>query len=161
MVFSYPIIFPIRHKFFANTAVCRDVGGCRSERKGKGMTDPNKICFVCMGELQSEGCICPSCGHDNRLRGNGPGFLKSTVLGGQYFVGKVLGRGGFGITYLGLDLLLNRKVAIKEYFPEGVAYRDSETEKVVPFGGHMQEVFAQGVTRALREARNRHRRLSV
>ena len=95
------------------------------------MTDPNKICFVCMGELQSEGCICPSCGHDNRLRGNGPGFLKSTVLGGQYFVGKVLGRGGFGITYLGLDLLLNRKVAIKEYFPEGVAYRDSETEKVV------------------------------
>ena len=117
------------------------------------MTNPNKICFVCMRELPEEGAVCPSCGHDNRLRGNGPGFLKSSVLGGQYLTGKVLGRGGFGITYLGLDLFLDRKVAIKEYFPEGVVHRDEATQRVAPFGGSMEETFKQGVSRAVREAR--------
>ena len=108
------------------------------------MTNPNLICFACMKELPSEGAVCPNCGHDNRLRGNGPGFLNSCVLGGQYLTGKVLGRGGFGITYLGLDMFLGRKVAIKEYFPEGVVHRNTETQCVLPFGGSMEEEFEIG-----------------
>ena len=115
--------------------------------------NPNKICFACMQELPAEGAVCPSCGHDNRMRTNGPGFLKSCVLGGQYLTGKLLGRGGFGITYLGLDLRLNRKIAIKEYYPEGIVQRESETQRVIPFGGGMAEPFQKGVSRAIKEAR--------
>ena len=117
------------------------------------MINPRQICFACVKKLPSEDAVCPFCGHDNRLRGNGLGFLRSCVLGGQYMTGRVLGRGGFGITYIGLDLLLNRRVAIKEYFPEGVAHRDPETQHVLPFGGSMGEEFEKGRERALQEAR--------
>ncbi|MDQ3398769.1 MAG: serine/threonine protein kinase, partial [Deinococcota bacterium] len=41
------------------------------------------------------------------------------LANGRYSVGKVLGQGGFGITYKGADLSLNRPVAIKEFFPDG------------------------------------------
>ena len=128
-------------------------GKSRDEGKGKHVTNPNKICFACMGELPSEDAVCPACGHDNRLRGNGPGFLRSCVIGGQYMTGRVLGRGGFGITYLGMDLQLNRKVAIKEYYPDGVVSRDPQTQRVTPFGGSMQQTFEAGARRAVREAR--------
>ena len=40
------------------------------------------------------------------------------LQGGLYSVGKVLGQGGFGITYLGSDVGLKRAVAIKEFFPQ-------------------------------------------
>lgn len=40
---------------------------------------------------------------------------------GNFTVGKVVGQGGFGITYHGSDTQLNRHVAIKEFFPLGCA----------------------------------------
>jgi serine/threonine protein kinase len=49
-----------------------------------------------------------------------------------YLVGRVLGQGGFGITYLGFDLQLRRKVAIKEYIPHSIASRQPETLTVTP-----------------------------
>ena len=42
------------------------------------------------------------------------------LLNGRYMTGKVLGVGGFGITYLGYDLTLEIKVAVKEYMPSGL-----------------------------------------
>ena len=41
------------------------------------------------------------------------------LRGGAFTTGKMLGQGGFGITYLGSDVRLRRAVAIKEYFPQG------------------------------------------
>ena len=65
------------------------------------MCDPAKICYNCMGELQQMGDTCPRCGWDNTTRECGPGYLSSCVLNNQYFVGRALERGGFGITYPG------------------------------------------------------------
>ena len=43
----------------------------------------------------------------------------------DYRIESVLGQGGFGITYLAIDTMLNRRVAIKEFFPRDCAVRDS------------------------------------
>ena len=117
------------------------------------MTNPEKICFGCMQELPAENAVCPFCGQDNHLRVNGPVFLKGSILGGQYLTGKVLGHGGFGITYLGLDLSLDRKVAIKEYFPEGIVHRDPETQHVKPIDNTTAETYKKGMKRAVSEAK--------
>ena len=48
-----------------------------------------------------------------------------TVLADDYRIEGILGQGGFGITYLGIETLFGRKVAIKEFYPREFAARDS------------------------------------
>ena len=50
-----------------------------------------------------------------------------TVLGNRYLVGKLLEYNGDGATYMGLDLSTREPVNIREFFPEGIALRDSKT----------------------------------
>ena len=52
-----------------------------------------------------------------------PGVL---LANGEYQISQVLGQGGFGITYRGVDTKLNRAVALKEFFPEG-CWREGTT----------------------------------
>jgi serine/threonine protein kinase len=73
--------------------------------------------------------------------------------GGQYLVGRALGSGGFGITYLGRDLRLSQRVAIKEYMPRAVAARHRDGSTVVPGSGRDRDDFAFGLARFLDEAR--------
>ena len=56
-----------------------------------------------------------------------PGAL---LKNGEYRIEKVLGQGGFGITYLGVQVSLGRKVAIKEFFMKGVCERDATTSQI-------------------------------
>ena len=51
----------------------------------------------------------------------------STLQGGKYKIEKVLGQGGFGITYLAEQTLLGRKVAIKEFFMKELCDRDASS----------------------------------
>ncbi|MCC6363723.1 MAG: hypothetical protein IT165_09365 [Bryobacterales bacterium] len=74
-------------------------------------------------------------------------------LHGQYLAGKVLGHGGFGVTYLGWDLNLARKIAIKEYLPIIVAVRTGANSEVIPFSGDSRKDFEYGLERYLDEAR--------
>jgi len=48
-----------------------------------------------------------------------------TLLHKRYMVERVIGEGGFGISYLGTDISQQLKVAIKEYYPSGFAMRNS------------------------------------
>lgn len=60
------------------------------------------------------------------------GLKKGSILDhGKYEVLKVLGQGGFGITYLALDVALNKLRAIKEFFPQDFCNRDYRTSQLI------------------------------
>lgn len=83
---------------------------------------------------------------DNRLP-----LQSGTTVGGDYRIEKVLGAGGFGITYLAHDDKLDVKVAIKEYFPASLSVReDGSTIQPLPSQGGAD--FAWGLDRFLAEA---------
>ena len=117
------------------------------------MVDVANLCMGCM-ELKGSEAVCPKCGFKEGTDPDSPLHLRPrTELHGQYLVGKVLGHGGFGITYLGWDLNLERKIAIKEYLPSGVAVRTGINSDVMPFSGEMRKDFEYGLERYLDEAR--------
>lgn len=111
------------------------------------------VCYRCMSRLTTPGQICSRCGHDNRVRNSGAGYLPALVLQNQYFVGRPLGSGGFGVTYLGYDLNLDRKVAIKEYFPRSLVQREGNSINLRPFSENETEDFQRGRRRVLEEGR--------
>lgn len=53
-----------------------------------------------------------------------------SLKNGEYRIEKVLGQGGFGITYLGMQVYLGRRVAIKEFFMSDYCNRDAATSVV-------------------------------
>ena len=79
---------------------------------------------------------------------------KGTRLIGHYTIEGVLGQGGFGITYLGIDELHEKKVAIKEFFPQGIVTRNIEYQDTVTvtFVGE-KDNYEKGKERFLKEAR--------
>ena len=79
---------------------------------------------------------------------------KGTRLIGRYTIEKVLGQGGFGITYLGIDELHEKKVAIKEFFPQGIVTRNIEYQDTVTvtFVGE-KDNYNKGKEKFLKEAR--------
>ena len=79
---------------------------------------------------------------------------KETRLIGRYTIEGVLGQGGFGITYLGTDELHEKKVAIKEFFPQGIVTRNIEYQDTVTvtFVGE-KDNYEKGKERFLKEAR--------
>lgn len=81
--------------------------------------------------------------HRNSLQ---PGYLLH-----WYHIERILGQGGFGITYLAMDTNLNRQVAIKEYLPVEMAVRQDNTS-VYPVSGEHGEQFKWGLERFISEA---------
>ena len=79
---------------------------------------------------------------------------KGTRLIGRYTIEGVLGQGRFGITYLGIDELHEKKVAIKEFFPQGIVTRNIEYQDTVTvtFVGE-KDNYEKGKERFLKEAR--------
>ena len=77
-------------------------------------------------------------------------LLPGTTIGLQYRVIETLGRGGFGITYKCEDIHLKFIVAVKEYFPEGMAERDPTSLDVVAMAGS-DDLFSWGLKKFLLE----------
>ena len=69
----------------------------------------------------------------------------------EYELVRVLGSGGFGITYLGYDHHLDKAVAIKEYLPNDLAVR-TENHSVLPKSTQDRADYEWGLERFLNEA---------
>lgn len=78
----------------------------------------------------------------------------ATLRHDSYRILRILGQGGFGITYLALDLNLDRKVAIKEFFPKDYCDREGETSHVTLGTSSMEEFVTRLKAKFLKEARN-------
>lgn len=112
-----------------------------------------KLCPGCMKPKQ-HGPFCEHCGYDERQQNLQHQLSAGTRLHDQYVIGRVLGQGGFGITYMGWDDMLQMPVAIKEYFPNGMVYRNIAAGNSVQFySGEDEEAFLKHRERFLREAR--------
>ena len=82
--------------------------------------------------------LCPNCGSENNDNAQNCSICGSAfnlpvaqhlptgakLANGRYSIGKVLGEGGFGVTYQGADTTMKRLVAIKELFPDGSTRND-------------------------------------
>jgi TonB family protein len=78
--------------------------------------------------------------------------LPSGHILSDYRIERVLGQGGFGITYLGTDTHLGRQVAIKEYYPREWATRSNTFSICATSGEDNQRDFDWGLNRFLKEA---------
>lgn len=111
-------------------------------------------CLGCMREYKDEYQVCPYCGYEV---GTPPKeayhMVPGTLLAGRYTVGQVLGFGGFGVTYIGYDNVLERKVAIKEYLPSEFSTRIPGQTEVTTYAGERTEQFNSGLTKFLDEAK--------
>ena len=97
-----------------------------------------KYCPFCMYPIDGED-HCPRCGKsvDSYVPTTNQ-LPNGTLLDGRYLVGGVLGAGGFGITYIGLDLKLDLRLAIKEYYPTDRSSRNTAFSlDVVPQSGKL------------------------
>ena len=112
-------------------------------------------CLHCFGPLRAAG-FCERCGFNNgAYRMMEHHLMPGTVIRGRYLIGRVLGEGGFGITYAGFDGTLKRRVAVKEFFPRGIASRFSSQSLTVNCQSSeptVRESFSTGITRCLNEA---------
>ncbi len=112
------------------------------------------ICGNCFREKNTNG-PCPFCSYDGAdqaakyPRALPPG----SILNGRYILGRVLGQGGFGITYVAWDDRTQERAAIKEYFPGELASRTFGSHSVRADSAERQENFEYGKARFLEEAR--------
>ena len=76
-----------------------------------------------------------------------------TLVGGRYTLERVLGKGGYGITYRGTDNRLLQSVAVKEYYPVFWCSRYADKGKNIRVQQGMESQYCKGLERFLEEAR--------
>ncbi len=98
--------------------------------------------------------ICPHCGHDQSVGTKFNNVLPPfTVLNNIYIVGRVLGKGGFGVTYIAQDTTNGRICAIKEYMPAEYSQRPGGTLNISPYNDEKSRyVFSHGREKFILEA---------
>ena len=129
------------------------------------------LCMGCMSEKPQGMETCPFCGfniqaYGNKINQDEQSIIDTnrktnysgttaqqelpqrplpvgTMLGENFIVGKKLGAGGFGVSYIGFDVNFERKVAIKEFYPRGYADRDFVGKKLIPRQGKRGAYFEQ------------------
>ena len=113
-----------------------------------------KKCYGCFEDINDNLEVCPFCGY---VEGTPPEEAvhmdPGTILAERYVIGKVLGYGGFGVTYIGWDAKLEQKVAIKEYLPSEFSTRIPGQSRISIFNGDKNEQFLSGLNKFVDEAK--------
>lgn len=113
------------------------------------------LCLNCMNTFDEKYGVCPHCGF---IPGTPPKeayhLYPGTILKNRYLIGTTVGFGGFGITYRAWDQVLDKKVAIKEFYPNGIVNRVPGEKNVIIYSGNRANEFQNGKVRFLAEARN-------
>ena len=81
-----------------------------------------------------------------------PALPVGTTLG-NYIIRKVIGSGGFGITYLAQEEITDKLIVIKENYPAEISFRDMTSLMVGPSGESRKEAYDWALTRFLEEAK--------
>ena len=110
------------------------------------------FCPNCMANTGYAYDVCPVCGGSMNVVNEPHQLPVNSILNGRYIIGRTLGAGGFGITYVGYDLKLNSKVAIKEYYMSGGVSR-TRSLTVIPTDKANEAPFNKGKERFLDEAK--------
>lgn len=117
--------------------------------------DGTCLCGNCFQQRAVQQGPCSECGYDPApdTAAYPMALPIGSILNGSYIVGRVLGQGGFGITYLAWNHNQKARIAIKEYFPDGVVARLRGTPLASPVSQDAREMFSYGAQRFLDEAR--------
>ncbi|MBQ8171523.1 MAG: leucine-rich repeat domain-containing protein [Oscillospiraceae bacterium] len=114
----------------------------------------DKACSNCFSAIDFNENVCPYCGFDcSEAEYHSYAIAGGTLLKERYVIGRVIGTGGFGITYLGYDTQCEKVIAIKEYYPHGVAVRSDDNLTLEPLGSCNTEFFRKGIERFLCEGK--------
>lgn len=98
--------------------------------------------------------ICPHCGREKAGQLTwSKALAPGTILNNKILIGNILGKGGYGITYIGYDMLLEYRVAIKEFFPDEMVDRAEDGKTVLVLDEVNGEEYQRETTAYLREAR--------
>ena len=107
-----------------------------------------------MNEYDASVEVCPHCGYVKGTPAKSRNHLEpGTMLIDRYLIGRCLGQGGFGITYIAWDSRLYKKVAIKEFMPTTLASRITGQMEITCYNEEAQERFRNGILRMLDESR--------
>ena len=110
-----------------------------------------KRCNGCFENLRDDLDICPFCGYYDGSSGDPDYLLPGTMLSGRYQIGNLLDYDGTNATYIALDTNADKKVEIKEFFPNDCATRGSDGS-VNPREDH-KSVFDEGFQGFVEEAK--------
>lgn len=109
------------------------------------------LCPNCFAEGVYQSC--PHCNYSALSQADNHLILPpGTLLQGRYLLGRVLGAGGFGVTYLVKDSQSGEKRAIKEYLPVQLAVRDKQSGIVYPSSDTNLETYQHGLSVFRQEA---------
>ena len=114
------------------------------------------LCLGCMSYLENPNAPCPNCGWIKTTKNAVSQLQAGYVLTNEnqtekYVIGRVLGQGGFGISYLAWNANRGEKVVVKEYFPNQLVNRNRDV-KVIPINAKEASLFQHGLDNFLKEA---------
>lgn len=111
-----------------------------------------KYCMGCMRAYVATNQQCPFCGYNaSPIAEDGNYISPGTVINERYLIGKSLYRDTGTVTYVGKDCVTDRKVAVTEYLPSDISFRDTSSGALRPYPTKA-EIYETGISGFIEDA---------